>query len=83
MSINAEALFNHLGERYEVAYGNSPNLDATVEAVLKLLPAGSTVLDVGSGTGKPVSHMLARSRPPRPWHRHLRAHARDCEAPGT
>ncbi|KAL2784709.1 hypothetical protein BJX66DRAFT_316269 [Aspergillus keveii] len=28
MSINAEALFNHLGEPYEVAYGNRPDLDA-------------------------------------------------------
>ncbi|KAL3493984.1 S-adenosyl-L-methionine-dependent methyltransferase [Aspergillus germanicus] len=61
MSISAEALFNHLGERYEVAYGNSPNQDATVEAVLKLLPAQSTVLEVGCGTGKPVSHMLAEA----------------------
>jgi SAM-dependent methyltransferase len=61
MSINAEALFNHLGEPYEVAYGNSPDLDATVEAVLKLLSAQSTVLDVGCGTGKPVSHMLAEA----------------------
>jgi SAM-dependent methyltransferase len=61
MSINAETLFNHLGERYEAAYGNSPNLDATIEAVLELLPAQSTVLNVGCGTGKPVSHMVAEA----------------------
>ncbi|KAJ0426825.1 S-adenosyl-L-methionine-dependent methyltransferase [Aspergillus carlsbadensis] len=59
MGMNAEPLFNDLGEQYEAAYGNNPDLVATVQAVLELLPAQSTVLDVGSGTGKPVSHMLA------------------------
>jgi SAM-dependent methyltransferase len=59
MGMNAEALFNNIGEQYEATYGNSPNLNATVEAVLDLLPAQSIILDVGSGTGKPVSHMLA------------------------
>ncbi|KAL2828304.1 S-adenosyl-L-methionine-dependent methyltransferase [Aspergillus pseudoustus] len=59
MSISAEALFNYLGQRYEDAFAASPNLVTTVKSVLPLLPPQSTVFDVGCGTGKPVSHMLA------------------------
>ncbi|KAL6230199.1 hypothetical protein BDW75DRAFT_245038 [Aspergillus navahoensis] len=59
MAIGAEVLFNKLAQHYEDAYANSPNLCATVDMVINLLPQKSTILDVGCGTGKPVSQMLA------------------------
>ncbi|KAF9892121.1 hypothetical protein FE257_002527 [Aspergillus nanangensis] len=59
MAITAEVLYDILGKRYEDAYATSPNLCATVESAIKMLDPNSTILDVGCGTGKPVSHMLA------------------------
>ena len=58
MEVNAEALFDHLGKRYEDAYANSPNLCAFIQEASQTLPLNSTVLDVGCGTGRPVAHML-------------------------
>jgi cyclopropane fatty-acyl-phospholipid synthase-like methyltransferase len=59
MVISAEALFNYLGRHYEDAYANSPHLCSTVKLVMEKLKPNSGILDMGCGTGKPVSYMLA------------------------
>lgn len=57
----AESLFNTLGARYEDAFANDPQLCSFIQSVAEKLPANSKVLDVGCGTGKPVSNILARA----------------------
>lgn len=59
MPAEAEAVFNSLGARYEAAFGMDKELQRFTEFVAKSLPSRSKVLDVGCGTGKPVSHILA------------------------
>ena len=55
--------FEKLGIDYEHAYGNNPLKKACIERTISLLSDSDgkdhTVLDVGCGTGKPVSEMLA------------------------
>ncbi|PGH15811.1 hypothetical protein AJ79_02192 [Helicocarpus griseus UAMH5409] len=55
----AESLFNSLGASYEEAYADNPVLIDFIKSIAEKLPPKSNVLDVGSGTGKPVSHLLA------------------------
>lgn len=57
--VEAEALFNSLGARYEAAFGMDKELQRFIELVAKTIPPRSITLDVGCGTGKPVSHILA------------------------
>lgn len=57
---DAEILFNYLGNRYEDAYLDSPNLQDFVRNAISTLAPHSHVLDVGCGTGKPVADMVAR-----------------------
>lgn len=46
---------------YELAYGDNPLKKACVEAAISLTSPGQRVLDVGCGTGVPVSHMLCNA----------------------
>ncbi|KAG2003929.1 hypothetical protein GB937_009293 [Aspergillus fischeri] len=59
MTAEVETLFNSLGARYEAAFGMDKELQRFVELVAKTIPPRSRTLDVGCGTGKPVSHILA------------------------
>lgn len=59
MSTSADAEFE-LGLRYKRFYGHDPAQHETIRRFLDLLPASDArVLDLGCGTGKPVSHMVA------------------------
>lgn len=53
------AAFDNLGLDYEWAFRALPALDSAVERLDVALPHGATVLDVGSGTGRPVAERLA------------------------
>lgn len=51
--------FDSVGKAYEDAYAQSPGLLEFVQSAIQDLSKDSTILDVGCGTGKPVSSMLA------------------------
>lgn len=53
--------YDNLGMRYEDAFGHDVGLHHFVQKSLARLPANSAVLDIGSGTGKPTSSMIADS----------------------
>ena len=53
--------YNALGMRYEEAFGHNPDLHKFVQQALERLPPEASVLDVGCGTGKPTSSMIAAS----------------------
>ncbi|KAL5338934.1 S-adenosyl-L-methionine-dependent methyltransferase [Aspergillus crustosus] len=59
MSEEAETVFNTVGASYEAAFGTDEELRKYTELAAKTLPPRSRVLDVGCGTGKPVSDILA------------------------
>lgn len=54
-------LFNDLGKEYEEAYGHNADQTRIGRQFIDLLPADGSVLDCGSGTGKPMSYMIAES----------------------
>ena len=54
-------MWDGLNIEYEHAYRNNPFKKACVEKALTLLKPGSRVLDIGCGTGVPVSQMLAEA----------------------
>ncbi|MFJ9824272.1 class I SAM-dependent methyltransferase [Streptomyces sp. NPDC101160] len=60
-TLSAAQLFDGLGAEYEKAFGTLPEQLAAVDWLTARLPAGSRVLDVGSGTGRPVAGLLARA----------------------
>ena len=57
--MTAAELFDAIGSGYEDAFGRPPVVERAVRSLLRVLPAGAKVLDVGSGTGRPVARDLA------------------------
>ncbi len=55
----AAAVFDALGSEYEKAFASSAAHRASLDWLLERLAPGSTVLDVGSGTGRPTAQALA------------------------
>lgn len=53
--------YNNMGFDYQKVYGNDPDLIRILKDWLKLLPEQGSVLDCGSGTGKPVARTIADS----------------------
>jgi SAM-dependent methyltransferase len=53
--------FDQLNIDYERAYLSNAHKVSCIEKAVSLLPSGSRVLDVGCGTGKPVSEMLSKA----------------------
>jgi len=53
--------FDSLNIEYEHAYRNNPFKTACIEKAISLLPPQCRVLDVGCGTGVPVSQMLSEA----------------------
>ncbi|MEU7026075.1 methyltransferase domain-containing protein [Streptomyces sp. NPDC046275] len=60
-ALTAAELFDDLGIGYEKAFGHLPEQLAAVDWLLGRLPGGARVLDVGSGTGRPVAELLDRA----------------------
>jgi cyclopropane fatty-acyl-phospholipid synthase-like methyltransferase len=56
----AESLFDKVNISYEDAYGNNPVQEKQVQDAISMLGQKATVLDVGCGTGFPVSSTLAK-----------------------
>ena len=62
MALNPEVnFFDNLGIRYEKAFGHDVGLRNFVQGALDTLPQNAKVLDIGCGTGKPTSSMVATS----------------------
>ena len=57
--LTAAELFDAIGAGYEDAFGRPPVVERAVRELLERLPPGARVLDIGSGTGRPVAHDLA------------------------
>ena len=57
----AQELFDAIGAGYEEAFGRPPMVEAAVRELVAVLPPGARVLDVGSGTGRPVAEDLTRA----------------------
>lgn len=53
--------FDGLNIEYEHAYRDNPFKTACIKTAISLIPQGSRVLDVGCGTGIPVSQMLSEA----------------------
>jgi len=61
MTTEERDMWDGLNIEYELAYRHNPFKKACVAAAIKLLGPGLRVLDVGCGTGVPVSQMLAEA----------------------
>ncbi|MET9674523.1 class I SAM-dependent methyltransferase [Streptomyces sp. NPDC006482] len=59
--MSAAELFDDLGLGYERAFGHLPEQLAAIDWLTDRLGAGARVLDVGSGTGRPVADRLTRA----------------------
>lgn len=51
--------WSDLGIKYEEAYGDDPALVRAVHRWLSFLPKGSSVVECGCGTGKPIARTIA------------------------
>ncbi|MFC9590873.1 class I SAM-dependent methyltransferase [Streptomyces sp. NPDC056944] len=60
-TVSAAELFDGLGIEYEHAFVRLPAQRAAVEWLTARLGPGARVLDVGSGTGRPVADLLVRA----------------------
>ncbi|MEV5973439.1 class I SAM-dependent methyltransferase [Streptomyces sp. NPDC051921] len=60
-ALSAAELFDGLGLDYEKAFGQLPEQRAAVDWLTARLAPGSRVLDVGSGTGRPVAELLVHA----------------------
>ncbi|MFK0255062.1 class I SAM-dependent methyltransferase [Streptomyces sp. NPDC090445] len=60
-TVSAAELFDGLGLDYERAFGRLPAQLAAVDWLSARLALGARVLDVGSGTGRPVAERLVRA----------------------
>lgn len=56
-----EDVFDQLGASYSDAYESNPSQVQSIESLISKLPRGSTVLDIGCGTGRPTSIMLSQA----------------------
>jgi SAM-dependent methyltransferase len=56
--VTAAELFDAIGAGYEDAFGRPPVVDTALRRLMRWLPPGAQVLDIGSGTGRPVAHDL-------------------------
>lgn len=59
--VTAAELFDDIGAGYEEAFGRRPVIDTAIRQLVERLPSGARVLDIGSGTGRPVAHDLAEA----------------------
>jgi SAM-dependent methyltransferase len=57
--LTAAQLFDAIGVGYQTAFASPPMVRQAVAELLRRLPAGARVLDIGSGTGRPVASDLA------------------------
>ncbi|RSS70750.1 class I SAM-dependent methyltransferase [Streptomyces sp. WAC06614] len=57
--VSAAELFDRIGAQYEDAFADLPGQHAALEWLTARLPTGARVLDIGSGTGRPVAARLA------------------------
>lgn len=56
---SAAQLYDAIGETYEAAFDQQSGLTRALDALVRALPTGARVLDLGSGTGRPVAATLA------------------------
>jgi ubiquinone/menaquinone biosynthesis C-methylase UbiE len=54
-------VFDQLAEKYQGEHSNNPFQVALIERISALLPAGTSVLDLGCGTGVPTAKILTGS----------------------
>lgn len=56
--VTAAELFDAVGKGYEEAFGRPPAVEEAVRLLVDRLPPHARVLDIGSGTGRPVAEEL-------------------------
>ncbi|KAF4625287.1 hypothetical protein G7Y89_g12877 [Cudoniella acicularis] len=61
MAINPAPDYDNIGIKYEHTFAHDKGLLNFVKTSLELLPPDASVLDIGSGTGKPVSDTVVAS----------------------
>lgn len=54
-------MFDDIAENYEANFSHDPSLLRAIDQALELINPNSCILDVGCGTGKPVSYKMAEA----------------------